>query len=385
MRIDRTLFKQMSTKSNENAARYGVAAAWEMSLLTWERLLADAGLQLAYFSGAAHMSERRNGGAGVILKFEHVRPSRSGAFQPLRSQEVTPKFLDSAIGALKRWQFDFLSLDDAASRAQNPASARRFVCLTFDGGYRDFMTFAYPVLSRHRVPFAVYVPTAFVDGIGQAWWLALERIVAGNPRIGLMIDGVENYFATTTVEEKYHVFGLLHRWLRGLPPADLAVAIGDLCARYGVAMADVSRDIAVTWDDLAKLSRDPHAIIGSSTVNYPNLAAAKGTIVAREMAMGKTVLESAIGSTCRHFAYPFGDKDSFGPRDVLLAEEAGFLTAVSAGPGVVHADGKSNLLALPRIAWDGRRKSVRALRAVLSGITLRREQEAAPEPEANYG
>ena len=354
-------------------------------MLTWERLLADAGLQLAYFSGAAKVSERRRGGAGVILKFEHVRPPRGGAFQPLRSHEIGPDFLDTAVRALMRWKFDFLSIDDVVVRAQNPALARRFVCLTFDGGHRDFMTYAYPVLSRHRVPFAVYVPTGFIDGIGEAWWLALERIVARNPRIGLMIDGVENYFAATSVEEKYQVFGLLHRWMRSLSPADLAVAIGDLCARYGVAMAGVSRDIAMTWDDLAKLSRDPQATIGSATVNYPNLAATKGTVVSREMAMGRTVLESALGSECRHFAYPFGDKESFGSRDILLAEEAGFITGVSNGPGVVRADGKSSLLALPRIAWDGRRRSVRALRAVISGITLRKEAERAPEPETNYG
>ena len=61
---------------------------------------------------------------------------------------------------------------DAAERSQQAALSRRFVCLTFDGAHRDFMTFAYPVLSRHRVPFALYIPTGFVDGIGKAWWLA---------------------------------------------------------------------------------------------------------------------------------------------------------------------------------------------------------------------
>ena len=88
-------------------------------MLSWERLLADAGLHLAYLSGAARMSERRNGGAGVILKFERVRPRRSAAFQPLRSSEISPEFLDKAIQALKRWNFDFVSIDDATARAES--------------------------------------------------------------------------------------------------------------------------------------------------------------------------------------------------------------------------------------------------------------------------
>ena len=57
---------------------------------------------------------------------------------------------------------------------------RRFVCLTFDDGYRDLMQWAYPVLRKHNVPFALYVPTSFPDRIGELWWLALERVIAEN-------------------------------------------------------------------------------------------------------------------------------------------------------------------------------------------------------------
>ena len=53
--------------------------------------------------------QRRTGGAGVILRFERVRPPRSARFQPLKSQEITPEFLDRTIRALKRWNFDIVS------------------------------------------------------------------------------------------------------------------------------------------------------------------------------------------------------------------------------------------------------------------------------------
>ncbi|HAO42523.1 MAG TPA: polysaccharide deacetylase, partial [Afipia sp.] len=35
-------------------------------------MLADVGLELGYFSGMARALERRTGGSGGILKFEHV-------------------------------------------------------------------------------------------------------------------------------------------------------------------------------------------------------------------------------------------------------------------------------------------------------------------------
>ncbi|MCK9202676.1 MAG: polysaccharide deacetylase family protein [Gallionella sp.] len=347
-------------------------------------LLADIGLEFAYFSGAARIIEARTGGAGIVLKLEHVRPTRSELFQPLRSQDITPEFLDDAIAAMKRWNFDILSLGEVVERAKQTSLARRFVCLTFDGGHRDFMTFAYPVLSHHRIPFALYIPTGFVDGIGRAWWLALEQIIARNHRIGLVMNRTERHFFAASLAEKYQLYDFLHGWMMTLPPPDLAAAIGDLCGRYGVDLAAVSRDIAMSWEDLTKLARDPQATIGSATVNYPNLVHIKGTSALREMTMGRTVLETALGGSCPHFAYPFGGEGNFGPREMLLAREAGFVTAVSTKPGVVRADGQSDLMALPRITWDGRR-SLRALRVVLSGITARREKRREIEPAVNYG
>lgn len=348
-------------------------------------MLADMGLELAYFSGLSHVFERRTGGAGAILKFEHVRPRRNDAFQPRRSRDITPEFLDRAISALKRWNLDFLSIDEAAERSRQAARGRRFVCLTFDGGHRDFMTFAYPVLSRHRVPFALYIPTGFVDGIGKAWWLALEQVVARNARIGLVMNRTEQHFFAASLTAKYQLYNVLHAWMMTLSPDDVAIAIGDLCGRYGVDIDAASRDMAMNWQNLVKLARDPQATIGSATVNYPNLARTKGTTALREMTMGRTVLETALDGPCRHFAYPFGGQDCFGPREMTLAREAGFASAVSAGQGVVRSDGQSDLMALPRIAWDGRRNSLRALRVVLSGLTGRTPKTQVPELAANYG
>ncbi len=354
-------------------------------MLLRKGLIADIGLELAYFGGLGRLLEARTGGSGIILRFEHVRPRRDDLFQPLRSQDITPGFLDKAITALKRWNFDILSIDEVVERARHSSIARRFVCLTFDGGYRDFTTFAYPVLSRHRVPFALYVPTGFVDGIGKAWWIALEQVIAQNDRIGLVMNRTEHRFFAASLAEKYRLYDVLHGWMMTLSPADIAAAIGDLCGRYGVDMTDVSRGIAMSWEDLAKLARDPQATIGSATVNYPNLAHTKGTSVLREMTMGRTVLETALGSECRHFAYPFGGQGTFSPREMLLAREAGFVAAVSTKPGVIRADGHSDLMALPRIAWNGRRRSLRKLRVVLTGLTAPREKRRQEEPAANYG
>jgi peptidoglycan/xylan/chitin deacetylase (PgdA/CDA1 family) len=333
------------------------------------RILTSLKLELAYFSGRAWQS-REIGGAGVILRFERVRPRRQARFQPFAAGEITPGFLDRTIRALKRWKYDFVTIDEVCRRAVILAQPWRFVCLTFDGGYKDVISAAYPILSRHRVPFTVYVPTAFPDGVGEAWWLALETMVAREDRLSLTIDDGDRHFTMRTLAEKNDAFEFLTSWLRQLSPAQLSAAINDLCSRYSVDLSSLSRESFMDWGDLAKLGTDPLVTVGSATVNYPVLSNLKETDALREMSMGKAVAEAAFHREIRHLAYPFGDRNAFRRAHVMMARDAGFSSAVSSIAGIVDTAGRTNVYALPRISWDGRMTSLRAMRVVLSGATF---------------
>jgi peptidoglycan/xylan/chitin deacetylase (PgdA/CDA1 family) len=332
------------------------------------RFLHGLRLQLAYFTGFPWLRGRRAGGAGAILLFERVRPRQPGGFQPLLSREISATFLDRTIRALKRWKYDIISLDEVCRRAVTLPQSRRFVCLTFDGAYKDLIASAYPVLAKHGVPFAVYVPTAFPDGVGEAWWLALEEVIARETRISLVVDRSERRFDLGTTSEKHQAYEFLEAWMRSLPPADLSLAIRDLCTRYSVDLAALSRDVLMDWSDLAKLATDPLVTIGSATVNYPILSNLKEDEATREIMMSRVVLRSALRREVRHFAYPFGDRAAFRRQHVAIVGEAGFASAASAIAGMVEAEGRTDLHALPRISWDGRRTSLRALRVILSEV-----------------
>jgi peptidoglycan/xylan/chitin deacetylase (PgdA/CDA1 family) len=332
--------------------------------------LKRAQMELAYFSFYSWLKQRQSGGAGVVLRFQHVRPAHGGLFQPHKPHEVTPRFLDRAIRALKRWKYDIVSLDEACHRALSPPMRSRFVALTFDGGYKDFATNAFPILQKHNVPYALYLPTAFPDGLGEAWWLALEEMIARETRISLVMDRKERHFMIYKTQAKYELFEYLSEWLRAMLPADRSFAIKDLCSRYSTDMEALSRDAWMNWDDLAKVAADPNATIGSATVNYPALSSLRDVDAQREIAMGKAVMQTAFHRDVKHFAYPFGDRGSFRRQHVVMTQEEGFASAASTIGGVVEPLGRTNLYALPRIAWDGREGSIRMLRVWLSGFTF---------------
>ena len=63
-----------------------------------------------------------------------------------------------------------------------------------------------------------------------------------------------------------------------------------------------------------------------------------------------------------------------------MAQEAGFASAASTLAGVVEPLGRTNLHAMPRIAWDGRERSIRMMRVTLSGITFAPVQPTRSNP-----
>jgi peptidoglycan/xylan/chitin deacetylase (PgdA/CDA1 family) len=96
--------------------------------------------------------------------------------------------------------------------------------------------------------------------------------------------------------------------------------------------------------------------------------------------MGKAVVETALRREVRHFAFPFGDREAWRRAHVMMTEEAGFASAVSTIAGIVEAKGRTNLHALPRISWDGRRRSLRILRVLLSGVAFAPVQPTRSKP-----
>src|SRR5260221_3582411 len=163
------------------------------------------------------------------------------------------------------------------------------------------MTSAYPVLSRHGVPFTVYVPTAFPDGLGEAWWLALEAVIARENRLSLVMDRTEQHFKIGNTSEKYQLYGFLESWMRSLAPPDLSSAIKDLCRRYSVDLAALSREASMGWGDLTKLAADALVTVGSAAGDYPVLSSLEDAAALREMTMGEAVARTALQRDVRHF------------------------------------------------------------------------------------
>jgi peptidoglycan/xylan/chitin deacetylase (PgdA/CDA1 family) len=326
------------------------------------------GMEALYFSGAHMMMRPFVGGLGMILTLHHVRPPRPDRFQPNRLLEITPHFFEKLCRKLRRSRLDIVSLDEMHERLLEGGTKRRFVCLTFDDGYRDNLQFAYPILKKYELPFALYIPTSFPDRLGELWWLALEAVIARNNRIGLVIDGEDRRFDCRTVEEKRTLYASIYGWLRRLKTEEeLRVVIRDLSRRYQIDIAAFCEELCMTWDELAGLASDPLVTIGAHTVNHVMLKKVTEKAARIEMEMSRSVIAASLGTRPQHLAYPVGDPTSAGPREFRIAQELGFKTAVTTRPGVLFRRHRDHLMALPRISVNGEFQRMRYLRVLMSG------------------
>jgi peptidoglycan/xylan/chitin deacetylase (PgdA/CDA1 family) len=327
-----------------------------------------AALNTLYFSGAHVLLRPLIGGVGAILMLHQVRPPRRDRFQPNRLLEVTPQYFERVVRSLRRSGVDLISLDEMHRRMTERDFSRRFVCITFDDGYRDNREFAYPILKRYEAPFTIFVATSFADRVGELWWLALEAVIAKNDWIGLRMDDGEQIFPCDSTSKKRALYDHLFWWLRRRrTEQELRQVVRELAARYRIDIAAFCAELCMDWTEIATLAADPLVTIGAHTVNHPILAKVTEDQVRSELENSRAVIEAALGERPQHLAYPVGDRSSAGPREFKIAAELGFKTALTTRPGAVFRAHAKHLTALPRISLNGEFQRPRYARVLVSG------------------
>ena len=327
-----------------------------------------AGLEALYFSGAHYLLRPIFAGVGAIFMLHHVRPRRTGPFQPNHHLEIEPEFLRAMLSHLRARGIDIVTSDEVHQRLSARNFARRFACFTLDDGYRDNRDHALPVFREFGAPCTVYAVSDFAEGTGRMWWVALERTVANASSIEVEIGGVAERLDASTPAAKQAAFDRLHDWLRALPGEhDVRREISALCQRHGVDESAICRELCMSWDELKSFADDPLVTIGAHTITHCNLAKQSEENALHELTTSRSRLEQALERPVLHLAYPYGDRIAAGPREFALAKAAGFKTAVTTRPGMIFPESAGYLTALQRVSLNGNYQDARILPVLTSG------------------
>src|SRR5579871_187314 len=269
-----------------------------------------AGFDTLYFSGGHLLLRPFFEGVGAILMLHHVRPPRRNIFQPNQRLETSPELLSGTLAWLRSQNIDIVSLDEMYRRLTERRFTRRFVCITFDDGYRNNKLCAYPILRQHQAPFAIYVPASFPERRGKLWWLALEAVIARNNSVLVRIDGAEKRLACATTQQKREAYDTIYWWLRSLPTEpEIHAFVDELSARYGVDIRPTAEELCMDWDEIRALAADPMVTIGAHTVNHVMLGKQTEETARIELKAGRDALMAKLGTEVHHLAYPYGGRD----------------------------------------------------------------------------
>jgi len=279
----------------------------------------------------------------LILIYHHVSGRSNDWWAPFQRGVPRERF-DRQMRFL-RHAMTPMSLRDivAAIRGGSPIP-RRAVVVTFDDGYLDNFTVAYPILRRYDIPATIFVTTSLIGTNQTFWWEEVYWLLKNTSRPFLDGDGLARVVGHTAPVGRYQLTTTVTRTgaaeavidiLRSIPSvrrsAGLAWLRSSLSVRSEPATAASSM---MMWEHLREM-RDHGMAIESHTHSHPILGLHDPEFVEEELATSKRLIEKHLGDSPEGVAYPDGRPGSYNDATAAAAQAVGFRFGCVATPSRV--------------------------------------------------
>lgn len=269
---------------------------------------------------------------GYVWMFHRVAP-HDGALPVIDELRVSPEYFRQFIVDKKKLgkfvdMQQFINVVNGKQKLRKP-----FHLITFDDGYEDNYTYAYPILKELGIPFVIYVSVDLVNDHQPIWNypLIIERIVRSNDK--LLLGNGQRYVCGSE-SEKNATFIQLKSLLFSLPYKQLRDRFIELFGDY--LKDDMFPINTMTWGQLRELANHPLCTIGSHTMTHCRLAISDVADLTYELQMSKHILSDKIGKPIEHLSYPYGWITDVSDEAVEVAKKNGYITAFHSFGGPIR-------------------------------------------------
>lgn len=288
-------------------------------------------------------------GQSVILMYHRViNPyDATGYVEP--GMFVTPAAFKVHLKLLVKY-FNVVSLQEIIS--SSIAKSEKPLCaITFDDGWLDFYTNAYPLLQECGLPATVFLPTDFI-GTDQLFWTdRLAGILKDIPSSPIKNStGPDNGLISKIVEPSGTLFSRVDRAIKLLKHCSQE-KIQEILQKIEIVFKvnDKNHQRAfLNWEECRKLKADGLVSFGSHTAQHIILTAETECLCRQELMNSrmKLIEEHAVDSTFIPFCYPNG---GFSKNTAQLVEKSGYSCAVTTKRGYNQISDTHNLFTLNRV------------------------------------
>jgi len=245
--------------------------------------------------------------------------------------------------------YNCISLNQLITDIRNNTIKPRSVVITFDDGFENNYSVAFPILKKYNVPATIFLTAGYINTNELIWPDKLLTI--------LQIPDQSIYFqneihSTSTPDEKAKAFFAITRALKQLHPYQINTELERIVTENNINYEnDVNeqtfRSIKIMNWAQAKEMQDSKLIdFGSHTITHTIVSRLSEQEAYNEINESKKIIENHLGPI-NLFAYPNGTLDDFTPINRQQAIDAGYTAICTAITGVT--DKNSNLYDLKRI------------------------------------
>ncbi len=315
-----------------------------------------------YYSGLVnliHCFRKRalKKGSFTILTYHRISDSDYG--DPFLT--ITPHNFERQIRYLTK-RFKVVSLEELVKHIQSQYSTLDdYIAITFDDGYRDNYTNAYPILKKYKVPATIFLTTDFIGTDKLFWWDRLAKIakfiIGKNLHLNFpqdlypkKIKDAISMISSGNIAKSNKEVSILPVLLKEISEEKKCLILDDLEKQISpFPIDDQDRPYPLTWDEVRQMNKDDIEF-GSHTVTHPILTRVKSDQAKYEISQSKIEIEREIAKKVLHFSYPNGERADFDEHIKQLVKDNNYISACTSING---ANGlQDDVFSLKRRAID---------------------------------
>lgn len=303
----------------------------------------------------------------VRVLFYHRVNDYSGKFA------ITAQVFERQIQYLKK-EYNIISLNEYINMLENNQAARNALLITFDDGYRDNYTNAYPILKRYSIPATIFLATGFIDNKIWIWHDIYRYIIENTPRktLELKLDGHEYLLNLENPVDRLNARKFYHRSLKELPASKRVEQLRSIAEMLNVEVpAHPTREYApLSWDEINEMSRNKIEF-GAHTYSHEILSKLKTEDAYYEVSESKRRIEAELQMKVSAFAYPNGTSEDFTEETKMLVRRCGYRVAFTTINGM--NDRNTDRFSIKRISAGNKLEEDFFFKQI-SGINIIKEQ-----------
>ena len=212
-----------------------------------------------------------------------------------------------------------------------PATSTPCVVITFDDGYLDNYTIAYPILKHYEVPAILFVATQMVHARQIPWWDVISYLIKKCEKSFIQVNG-RQFPLGNQRKEAIDFFLLLMKREKYEHTKYLLSELSEAC-EVALPSPELQDREILTWKEIREMAQ--HRItIGSHTHTHRVLSTLSPSAQKEEMILSKLIIEENIGQPVQSISYPVGEPHYITAETPMIASVSGYVFGFTTNSGV---------------------------------------------------